>query len=104
MHQGPIRERLILAIEIADKGQIDRRLFGAVQVYLDMSLLGKGRPDSPDDTRSFHLREDQLVAIFANDAGAVTVGRPVKILARRLVVLAAPVVARPLHALLARLR
>src|SRR5208282_6151017 len=100
---GPC-ERLVLAIEVADKRQVHRRLARPVQIDAHMSFLGRGRPDSPDAARALHLGEHLLVALLADDAVAIAVGIPVNVFAGPRIVAAPAVVTRPLGALLARRR
>ena len=95
------RERLVLPVEVADKRQVHGRLARAVEVDAHVPLLGCRRPGSPDAARAFHLGEDQLAILFADDAVAVAVGVPADVFLPRRVIATCAVIARPLHALLA---
>ena len=71
MHQCRTCERLILAVEITVEGKIDGGLLVSIEIYLDVSLVGQRRPDSPNHRRAFDLGEDLPVSLFADDTAGL---------------------------------
>ena len=102
--QGRIVERLVLAVEIGGKRQVDRGFGLTVQVDPHVPLLRRSRPNSPDAAGTFHLGHHDLIAFGANDSIAVAVGVPAKVLAGGIVVLAGAIIAGPLLARFPRRR
>ncbi len=92
MHERRTGKRLILAVEITFKRQVNGGLLSTIKINLHMPIFSIRRPDTPDNAGPFHLCKDEFAILFADDAIAVPISHPVNIFASCVVVLTLAVI------------